>query len=229
MSIWVLIAFIVGLILGLLIAWFYWRYRITERDNQIHRLQTLVQSKETNLLDLKARLQEGESGLGRLRAQLSQSEQTIRGLTAQVEDRGKTISRLETELGERDARIQDLERGVEEAKVMASFPTQEGELALSRAGTPLPGLAPVMPSQPDDLKLIEGIGPKIASLLQAAGISTFAQLVSTDVSRLQQILRDAHLEMADPTSWPEQARLAAAGDWEGLQVLQNALKGGRRA
>ena len=223
MSISVLVAFIVGLILGLLIAWFYWRYRITERDNQIHRLQTLVQSKETNLLDLKARLQEGESGLGRLRAQLSQSEQTIRGLTAQVEERGKTISQLESELGERDARIQDLERGVEEAKAVASLPTQEG-----RAGTPLPDLAPVMPSRPDDLKRIEGIGPKIASLLGAAGITTFAQLANTDVGRLQQILRNAHLEMADPTSWPEQAGLAAAGDWAGLQVLQNELKGGRR-
>jgi predicted flap endonuclease-1-like 5' DNA nuclease len=81
----------------------------------------------------------------------------------------------------------------------------------------------------DDLKRIEGIGPKISALLQEAGITTFAQLAVAEVSRLQQIVRDAHLEMIDPGTWPEQARLAADGRWDALQVLQDELKGGRRA
>lgn len=84
------------------------------------------------------------------------------------------------------------------------------------------------PTQVDKLTLIEGIGPKISSILQAAGITTFAQLGATEVSRLTQILHEAKLAMADPTTWPEQARLAAAGDWETLQSLQDELKGGRR-
>lgn len=82
---------------------------------------------------------------------------------------------------------------------------------------------------PDDLTRIEGIGPKISSLLQAAGITTFAQLAATDVSRLKEILAEARLAaLADPTTWPEQARLAAAGEWEALRRLQAELKGGRR-
>jgi predicted flap endonuclease-1-like 5' DNA nuclease len=93
---------------------------------------------------------------------------------------------------------------------------------------PVPPPKPAAPPKPDDLKIIEGIGPKIASLLAAAGITTFNQLASTDVNRLSQIVRDAHLAMSDPTTWPEQARLAAAGDWNGLQKLQDSLKGGRR-
>lgn len=81
----------------------------------------------------------------------------------------------------------------------------------------------------DDLTRIEGIGPKISALLQAAGIRTFAQLAHTDVSRLQEILDAAgpRFRLADPGTWPEQARLAAEGAWEALQALQDQLKGGR--
>jgi predicted flap endonuclease-1-like 5' DNA nuclease len=79
----------------------------------------------------------------------------------------------------------------------------------------------------DDLGKIEGIGPKIASLLENAGVRTFAELAATDVEQLRTTLRDAGLNLADPTTWPEQAALAAGGDWEGLARLQDTLKGGR--
>jgi predicted flap endonuclease-1-like 5' DNA nuclease len=85
------------------------------------------------------------------------------------------------------------------------------------------------PSKPDDLKLIEGIGPKIAGILAAAGIDTFAQLAAADGSRLKEIIAQAGLTaLADPASWPEQAALAAAGKLDELKALQDQLKGGRR-
>ena len=94
---------------------------------------------------------------------------------------------------------------------------------------PAPVVVPV-PAKPtpDDLAIVEGIGPKIASLFQAAGITTFGQLAATDVERLRQILREAGIRIDDPTTWPEQARLAAAGEWDKLKALQDQLKGGRR-
>ncbi len=96
------------------------------------------------------------------------------------------------------------------------------------AAAPVFAAAPV-PATPDDLKRIEGIGPKISSLLNAAGIATFRQLAITDVARLRQILADANLSrLADPETWPDQAALAAAGDWAGLETLQSQLKGGKR-
>lgn len=79
----------------------------------------------------------------------------------------------------------------------------------------------------DDLTMIEGIGPKIAAVLKEAGINTFAQLAREDTDHLKSILEGANLRLADPTSWPEQARLAAQGDEEGLKALQGQLKGGR--
>lgn len=82
--------------------------------------------------------------------------------------------------------------------------------------------------EPDILADLEGIGPKVNSLLQAAGITTFVQLAETDVAKLNQILDDNKLQMLDPTSWPEQARLAADGKHDELQALQDKLKGGRK-
>ena len=86
----------------------------------------------------------------------------------------------------------------------------------------------MVPSEPDDLEMIEGIGPKIAGLLKAAGITTFAQLAEVDLARVQAILSAANLQLADPSTWAEQAKLAAAGDRSGLEALQSRLKGGRR-
>jgi predicted flap endonuclease-1-like 5' DNA nuclease len=91
--------------------------------------------------------------------------------------------------------------------------------------------AAAVPPAADDLTRIEGIGPKIASVLQAAGITTFAQLADADVQRLREILEHADprlLRLAQPATWPEQSALAAAGAWEALEALQNQLKGGRR-
>jgi large subunit ribosomal protein L20 len=84
--------------------------------------------------------------------------------------------------------------------------------------------------QPDDLVKIEGIGPKINELLVAADIVTFAQLAGTPVQRLKDILAaaGARFKAWDPTTWPEQAALAAKGDWAAFKKLTDELKGGRR-
>jgi large subunit ribosomal protein L21 len=81
----------------------------------------------------------------------------------------------------------------------------------------------------DNLVKIEGIGPKVSKALNDAGISTFEALANTSVEDIQKILSDAGLKMMDATSWPAQANLAAAGDWDGLQKMQDELSGGRAA
>jgi endonuclease III len=92
------------------------------------------------------------------------------------------------------------------------------------------GAATAAAAAVDDLTRIEGIGPKIAEMLKQVGITNFAQLAAVDVSRLKEILEGAGLSaLADPTTWAEQAKLAAEGKWDELQTLQDELKGGRRA
>jgi large subunit ribosomal protein L27 len=87
---------------------------------------------------------------------------------------------------------------------------------------------PVAETEGDDLKKIEGIGPKIAEIFNAAGISTYADLAATPVERLNEILAEAGSRYAskNPATWPEQAKLAAEGNWDVLKDLQEKLKGG---
>jgi predicted flap endonuclease-1-like 5' DNA nuclease len=83
--------------------------------------------------------------------------------------------------------------------------------------------------EPDDLTRIEGIGPKIQELLYAARIFTFGALSDTSVDRLKEILGGGgeRFQMHEPKTWPEQAQLAAEGQWEKLDELQDLLRGGR--
>ena len=82
--------------------------------------------------------------------------------------------------------------------------------------------------EPDDLKKIEGIGPKISGILADKGILTFSQLAKHTEDELKSILDEAKVRIANPSTWAEQAMLAAEGNWEGLEKLQDELKGGRR-
>jgi NADH-quinone oxidoreductase subunit I len=123
-------------------------------------------------------------------------------------------------------------RAKEEAKRKAAQAKEAAAREAEEAKKATVVAEPPVPSGPDDLKRIEGIGPKIASVLQAAGIKTFAQLADTEADRIKQILEKSDpnlLNLADPTSWPKQARLAAAGKWDALERLQDRLKGGREA
>ncbi len=82
----------------------------------------------------------------------------------------------------------------------------------------------------DDLKKIEGIGPKIAQILSESGIDTFKKLAQADPKKISELLIEKggkRYAMHDPATWPKQAELAAEGKWDELAKLQDELKGGR--
>ena len=80
----------------------------------------------------------------------------------------------------------------------------------------------------NDLKIIEGVGPKISELLAAAGLDTWAKVGASTPEAIKEILTAAgsRFQMHNPGSWPKQAGLAAAGKWDELQKLQDELDGG---
>lgn len=84
-------------------------------------------------------------------------------------------------------------------------------------------------NNPNDLKVVEGIGPKIEGLLKADGINTWSDLAEASQEKLQAVLDAAgpRYKMAIPRTWPQQAALAAAGDWKALKELQDVLDGGK--
>jgi len=80
----------------------------------------------------------------------------------------------------------------------------------------------------DDLTKVEGIGPKAASALNAAGINTFADLGKAKVPAVQKILDESEGRFGamNPGSWPKQAKMAADGKWDELQKWQDEHDGG---
>lgn len=81
---------------------------------------------------------------------------------------------------------------------------------------------------PNDLTVVEGIGPKISELFNNAGVTTFAQLAKQTVPQMQKILDEAgaRYKLAKPTTWAQQAALAADNKWSELKALQDKLSGG---
>jgi large subunit ribosomal protein L21 len=89
--------------------------------------------------------------------------------------------------------------------------------------------APKASKKGDDLKIIEGIGTKAAEVLVAAGIDTFAKLAKTKAEKINTILdaAEAKVQHLDPTTWAQQAQLAADGKMDELKKLQDELNGGK--
>ena len=81
----------------------------------------------------------------------------------------------------------------------------------------------------NDLKVVEGIGPKIEGLLKDADIDTWKKLAKAKVSDLQAVLdlAGARYKLANPSTWGKQAKMAADGEWETLKNYQDTLKGGK--
>jgi len=78
----------------------------------------------------------------------------------------------------------------------------------------------------DDLKKIEGIGPKIAETLVAAGIVTFADLSKAKPAKISEIIADVRGNHT-PDTWSAQAKMAADGKWDELKKWQDELDGGK--
>ena len=85
------------------------------------------------------------------------------------------------------------------------------------------------PAANDDLTKVEGIGPKLAEILNASGINSFRTLAGTTPVQLRAVLDMAEGNFAahDPSTWPQQAQMAADGKWDELQKWQDELDGGR--
>jgi len=85
-------------------------------------------------------------------------------------------------------------------------------------------------SGPDNLEIIEGIGPSIAHLMRSSGVNSFAKLAAMSIAGLQAILDKGgpRFRVANPQTWAEQAALAVANRWADLRRLQDALDAGLR-
>lgn len=81
---------------------------------------------------------------------------------------------------------------------------------------------------PQDLKIVEGVGPKIETILKDGGIKTWSDLGAASVDRIQALLTAAgdRYKLAKPKTWPKQAQMAADGEWSALKEYQDYLDKG---
>ncbi|MEO1166513.1 MAG: NrfD/PsrC family molybdoenzyme membrane anchor subunit, partial [Chloroflexota bacterium] len=96
--------------------------------------------------------------------------------------------------------------------------------AQAQSSAPVAQATTVASDEPDDLKLIEGIGPKMEATLNAAGITTFEQIANADPEKLREIIESAGMRLiVKLNTWARQARLAADGKWDELKRYQDEI------
>ncbi|MEY3249788.1 MAG: hypothetical protein RL742_1831 [Bacteroidota bacterium] len=194
---------IVPFILGWLAALVF--YKVTA-------LRTQVQELTASNKDLSAKLDKSASDNTDLRVKITQLE-------ADLGMKGDRIRKLENELIICEAERNNLR--IE----------KDGKSGAKTASAPVP--APVTFNGKsyafNALEIVEGIGPKIAEVLRATGIHSWQQLAETSTEKIREILDAAgpQFQMHDPGSWPEQAGMAARGDWQALEKFQSELLAGK--
>ena len=116
-----------------------------------------------------------------------------------------------------------------EAKAKAAPKVEAKAKAAPKAKAPAAKAKSAPKAKADDLKKIEGVGPKAAEAMVNAGLDTFAKVAKAKPEAIATILTEASSRLAHlvTTTWPQQAKLAADGKWDELKALQDKLDGGK--
>jgi predicted flap endonuclease-1-like 5' DNA nuclease len=234
---------VLGALLGLLASWLLGMMFRRPAPRPIERVVEKTVDKFVDNPAHLARIKalEGEVGaIAGLRSQISQLQsapakvverivekpvEKIVQDTQGIEQRDQKIRELQTRFDDLDRRsrghVQTIADRDEELRRLRLPPIIDVNAAKA-AGLPL--------KSADDLEIIEGIGPKIAELLRADGITTFFELSNSTPDKIRAILDKAgpNFRVADPGTWPEQADLAAHNRWRALKSLQDILIAGHR-
>ncbi|MBN8682590.1 MAG: hypothetical protein J0L99_08050 [Chitinophagales bacterium] len=154
-----------------------------------------------------------------LRVKLTQHE-------AELESRAAQLSKLKNDLI-----IAQSERNTFEGKLRECEANAAGGGGTAKAAAaPIPVfLFAGKKYKQDDLKIVEGIGPKIEELFHSHDIKTWKTLSETDPERLKEILVAAgpNFQIHDPSTWPAQAGMADRGEWDALKKWQDELDAGK--
>ncbi len=232
----ILLCLLFAALLGFLVGWFLrgWlcNRKIEELEAEIARLEADAASPVLAAIPLKAETKDQDDltrieGIGPKIERLLK-DQGVRTWVVLAASSADNLQGILDQGGDR-FRLADPTSWPDQAKLAAEGRWQEldelQDLLIAGRGA---GVAPA-PEAGDDLKLIEGIGPKIEKALNDAGLTTWSEVAECPVSKLQTILDQGgdRFRIADPKSWPDQAQLAAEGRWKDLDEFQDILLGGR--
>jgi predicted flap endonuclease-1-like 5' DNA nuclease len=239
---------LLALALGMLIGYLLWGRRkrtvtsSTAVDTDVQRLRDRVSNLEPAVAErdrLRVELDECRAA-AKSAAAAAAPVQSLAAVPAGVaqDDHDAVVAerdRLAGLVGEHESTIGDLRARNWNAEARAD--ELQGLLDARSAATAEPpapdvsGAAAVLgkPIKLDDLKVVEGIGPKIEELIHATGVRTWWSLANTDVASLRSMLDAAgpRFQIHEPGTWPQQARLLAHGQWAEFKTLIDSLEGGK--
>ncbi|MDX1666738.1 MAG: helix-hairpin-helix domain-containing protein [Saprospiraceae bacterium] len=196
---WLLLAMLFPLLLGILLGyWLWYRYR---------READILAAENAGLKDKLSAL---ESDLASLKYQFDELQKDNTALKASLNsveaDKSILQFKLEQLTGEKESGEQKLPESRSAGSYFGSMPLEE-----------------MIPA--DNLQIVEGIGPKLESVLKKAGIANWSDLAASNTGKLKEILTNSNpnYRIHDPSHWPQQARLADRGSWEELIRLQREI------
>jgi len=218
---------VAGFAIGAVITYFLGQREVSEREDDIEELEGTVKTRDNKIRSLNKSLKEHEATLETLNADLSQRDTTIQNLEEQVRKRDEQVDAANADIAElRKQNQETMDRAIgAEARgneLLKLTHEMEQEITALKAREQ---------AMQDDFSHLDGIGPKISATLRAAGVKTFAKLAAKEADDIKEILvaeNPSLLRLSDPTTWPEQAGMAAEGRWADLEVLQEDLKERRR-
>ena len=201
---------------------------IKKQYTEIESLNRQIEENKRDRIRLSQQINEKVTDLERdFKTQLENIEQNIRTLNNSVNEKNESIDLLKN-------KVTNLEEMNQESVNLSEQLTTnlaEVELSLEEKKIEVSSMNARMSKMQDDLTHIVGIGPKVSSVLRGVGINNFTKLGSINLDRLMEIIEAENpnlLRLVDPSTWPEQAKLASEEDWEALSTLHESLKGSRR-
>lgn len=182
-----------------------------------------------------------------MEAKVSGLNKKITGLEADLAACKKARAALDGEVSLANGRVREMQAELDAAKAAAKAPKATGTASFASGLADTSTAAAATPPEPtpaptpapakdiyavikeDDLQIIEGVGPKMESLLKENGITTHSMLASKSTADVQAILSKYgdKYKIIDPGTWVQQSKLAAGKQWEDLIDLQKKLDAGK--
>ncbi len=156
----------------------------------------------------------------RLEANIRKLEEERMSLQADVRRMDEEKLSLQADVRRMDDEIASLKLTIDKLE-------KETRLLAENPGEMIPKPPEARTIVPDDLKAVQGIGPKISRLLMNRGITTWKALSEAAPDYLREILINdggERFKINNPDSWPHQALLLHEGRFDELKELQGRLQ-----
>ena len=212
---------------ALLFGWYFWRKKYKglaeEWEMKANKAYKLNAQLEEDLAACKKRRAELDSELARSNGQ-------VRELKIRLEEEARAnMKKAKSATSASVSGIAATKKNTAKPAAKASQNNKKDESAISAESLAEAKAVMGKRIKANDLKIVEGIGPKIEGLFKAAGIKTWANLADSKAAQLKKILNEAgpRYQMHNPGTWPRQAGYAVKGQWEKLLKYQEDLDGGK--